>query len=93
MRPEKSGQVDQPEENEQLWNVAFGNEVFDSFFAQYLVGLGEFEIGNYAEHPAAALNLIFFIFATLFTQIIFMNMLIAIMGETYGRVSAIAENS
>lgn len=48
---------------------------------------------NFPDHPAHILNYIYFIFATLFTQIIFMNMLIAIMGETYGRVSEIMENS
>lgn len=55
--------------------------------------MGEFNVDPYPEHPAKVLNFIYFIFATLFTQIVFMNMLIAIMGETYGRVSEAAENS
>jgi hypothetical protein len=36
---------------------------------------------------------IYFILATLFTQIMFMNMLIAIMGETFNRVSEAKERS
>jgi len=58
---------EQPEELEPLWNKAFGNQFIDSFFTQYLVGLGEFNVDPYPDHPAYILNYIYFILATLFT--------------------------
>ena len=41
---------------------------------------------EYAVHPAKYLAWVYFMMATLFTQIMFLNMLIAIMGQTFGRV-------
>lgn len=85
--------TDSGEDSDLLWNTAFGVDFFDSFLNQYLVGLGEFNLDPYADSPAYILNYIYFILATLFTQIVFLNMLIAIMGETYGRVSEAHEKS
>ncbi len=48
---------------------------------------------NYTAHPADVLIYIYFILATLFTQIMFLNMLIAIMGETFGRVTEAKDRS
>ena len=41
---------------------------------------------GYDDHPQMLLCYIFFLLATFFTQITFLNMLIAIMGDTFGRV-------
>ena len=76
-----------------LWNDAFGVPFIDSFFNQYQLGLGNFFLDPYAANPAAVLILIYFILATLFTQIMFLNMLIAIMSETFSRVSESKERS
>ena len=41
---------------------------------------------GFDDHPEMALVYFFFTLATFFTQITFLNMLIAIMGDTFGRV-------
>jgi len=56
------------------------------FLNQYLLALGEFNFGNFANQPQAILCYVFFIGATFFTQITMLNMLIAIMGDSFERV-------
>lgn len=51
-----------------------------------MLSLGEFSIDGYDGHPEMVLCYFFFLFATFITQITFLNMLIAIMGDTFGRV-------
>ena len=41
---------------------------------------------GFDDHPEMSLVYLFFTLATFFTQITFLNMLIAIMGDTFGRV-------
>jgi hypothetical protein len=53
---------------------------------QYLLVLGEFDTGNFGGENSAAIWL-FFISATFISQITILNMLIAVMGDTYDRVS------
>ena len=65
--------------------------VFDFFFLdlmynQYMLALGEFQTDGFDNHPNKALCYVLFCFATLFTQIVFLNMLIAIMGNTFDGV-------
>jgi len=71
---------------------------------QYLLALGEFSTDNFSivtdektdvdeMMPNATLNWFFFILATFITQITIMNMLIAIMGDTFGKVTEIKEQS
>ena len=61
----------------------------DAFFNQYLLSLGEFGglTGNaHAEGKFEAwIVLIFFTFATFFVQITMLNMVIAIMGDSFDR--------
>jgi hypothetical protein len=52
-----------------------------------MIGLGEFVYDDWADHPSGWLIWIYFVFATFFTQIMFLNMLIAIMGSTFTRVT------
>ena len=61
--------------------------LLNAFFNQYMLTLGEFTIDQYDDQPQVYLCYIFFLSATFFTQILFLNMLIAIMGDTYGRVT------
>jgi len=65
---------------------------------QYLLALGEFDTENFSMSgddmlPNAGLNWFFFVLATFITQITIMNMLIAIMGDTFGKVTEIKEQS
>ena len=53
---------------------------------QYLLSLGEFSMDGFNEHPLWFLCLLFFTLATLFSQIVILNMLIAIMGNTFDMV-------
>ena len=57
----------------------------DAFIRSYLIGLGEFGMDNFGEQNGT-LVWIFFLLATFITQLIFMNLLIAIMGDTFDRV-------
>ena len=57
----------------------------DSFVRSYLVGLGEFDMENFDAQDSTFVWL-FFILSTFVTQLIFMNLLIAIMGDTFDRV-------
>lgn len=64
----------------------FGFWVLDLLMNQYLLALGEFNMDSFAENPQSAICYVFFILATFITQLTMLNMLIAIMGDTFGRV-------
>lgn len=55
----------------------------DALRNQYMLGLGEFDTQGFADNPDEFLCYTFFIFATFCTQIVFLNLLIAIMGNTF----------
>ena len=55
---------------------------------QYLLALGEFNLDNFESGSQSSLCYIFFTAATLFTQVTMLNMLVAIMGDTFDRVIA-----
>ena len=66
----------------------FENNFFDSFLHTYLISFGEFDFegyGNRGKYQNYFLWVLFF-FATFTIQLVFMNMLIAIMSESYDRV-------
>ena len=61
--------------------------VFDAVINQYLLALGSFDqLNNFAGHEDSVLIYIFFVIATFFTQITFLNMIISIMGDVYDEV-------
>lgn len=60
----------------------------DALLHAYLTGLGEFGMDNYSDGDKY-FTWIMFLFATLLVQLIFMNMLIAIMSDSFARISAI----
>jgi len=63
-----------------------GNPFIDSLIRAYLVGLGDYSTDSFsAQNSPLVWGL--FILATIVTQLIFMNMLIAIMGDTYSKMS------
>jgi len=51
-----------------------------------MIGLGEFEYLTYNSNEERDLMWIYFSLATLLTQVMFMNTLIAILGDTYERI-------
>lgn len=63
----------------------FGIPFLDAFIRTYLVALGEYEIDQFTGFDSP-LVWIYFLMATFIVQIIFMNLLIAIMGDTFDRV-------
>ena len=70
-----------------------GNNIVDSLIAMYLLGLGEFDLDGLKEGPNVLLAWFFFLLGTFLLLVVFMNMLIAIMGETFAQVQEIAEES
>ena len=64
----------------------------DATIHAYLLGLGDFNKDNYSEEDATV-TWIMFILATFIVQLIFMNLLIAIMGESFARITNIMQQS
>ena len=73
---------------DQLIQRAFNNTFIDSVVNQYLLGLGEFQYDAFASNPAGPLIWSLFLLSTFLTQVTFMNMLVAIMSDTFARVLA-----
>ena len=59
----------------------------DAWINQYLLGLGDFYHLPLAFSEFKNLEWLFFILSTFATQIVFLNMLIAIMGDTFDRLT------
>jgi hypothetical protein len=55
----------------------------DIIINQYLLSLGDFDVEKYNNGPQGLLCYFFFMLATLLTQVTALNMIIAIMGNTY----------
>ena len=55
-------------------------------YNQYMLSVGEFAMDGFDSHPEKILCYAFFLLSTFITQITFLNMLVAIMGDTFGRV-------
>ena len=51
-----------------------------------MLALGEFTLDPFEFHPNSKIVWIFFLFSTFLTQITFLNMMIAIMGDTFSKV-------
>ena len=58
----------------------------DSVLSMYMLMLGDFSVDGYESHVNTALCFFLFFCTTFFLQITFLNMLIAIMGDTFDRV-------
>jgi len=80
------------EGEDDLFVSAFGIGMLDAIIDQYMLGLGEFGTDNF-KGKGKFLAWIYFLLATFITQITFLNMLIAIMGDTFDRVSEAREQS
>ena len=60
---------------------------------QYMLSLGEFDMDNFKMEGDDIIIWIMFVATTFITQITFLNMLIAIMGDTFARVSEVKDQS
>ena len=65
-----------------------GNSMVDSLISMYLLALGEFDLDGYKQGHDVSLAWIFFVMASFLLLLVFMNMLIAIMGETFSEVQS-----
>ena len=74
------------QENSYIVENVTSHFFLDSLYNQYMLSLGEFTMDGFEDHPAVYFCLGFFLFATFFSQIIVLNMLIAIMGNTFSMV-------
>jgi len=61
--------------------------VSSSIISMYMVAQGDFHFGGYGHGPDVFIAWAFFILATYLMLLVFMNVLIAIMSDTFGRVS------
>lgn len=64
--------------------------MFDAFIHAYLTGLGDFGKDNYSAMNGTTVW-IFFLLATVIVQLVFMNLLIAMMGDAYASITAIEQ--
>ena len=64
----------------------FGFWGMNALLNQYFLSLGEFSFDNFADNPQSGICYFFFLLSTFLTQITMLNMLIAIMGDTYSRI-------
>ncbi len=74
--------------DDEIVESPIGFWVFDMLLNQYLLALGEWEAtrGNYSEGIQTKMCYAFFFAATFISQITMLNMLIAVMGDTFDRV-------
>lgn len=74
-------------------NEYLGIKPVDALISSYFMGLGEFAYDGYSYGPNKYSAWSMFLLATFLTCVVFMNMLIAIMGETFGAVTEKAEQN
>lgn len=74
-------------------NTYLGIPKADALISAYFMGLGEFAYDGYSVGPNSSSAWFMFLLATFITCVVFMNMLIAIMGETFGAVTEKSEQS
>ena len=79
--------------DDQLYMDFFNLDIANAVMNQYLLSLGEFDVENYNLEGNDYIVWLVFISTTFITQITFLNMLIAIMGDTFDRASEVKEQS
>jgi hypothetical protein len=81
-------------EDEYVPAITGASVALDSLISVYLLGaLGDFDVGMYQAGYNKYVAIGMFLLATFLIQAVFMNMLIAIMGETFGQVLEAAEEN
>ena len=76
----------------QLIKERFGLKIIDTLYSQWVLGLGDFEVrdtidgAEESDKSILVLTWILFILATLASQVVMMNTLIAILGDTFSKI-------
>ena len=73
-------------ENSDIIIPVFNNLLIDSTLNQFLLMIGEYNTEGYTSHASPMLCYFLFILTVLISQITFLNMLIAIMSDTFEKV-------
>ena len=79
----------EPQLFQNFFNLKFPSAVLN----QYILSLGEFDTENFESNGEDILVWLIFIGTTFITNVTFLNMLIAIMGDTFDRVSEVKDQS
>jgi hypothetical protein len=77
---------------DEIYDSLIGIPPIDAIIHAYLTGLGDFNKDNYSADNSRVVW-IMFILATVIVQLIFMNLLIAIMGESFSNINGIMQQS
>ena len=87
--------VDGPKYKDDVYVTEYveGQGIFNSIMAQYMIALGQFEAGSLGNGPSAPAAWFAFLTASYVLTIVFMNLLIAIMGNTFGEVLEIQDQA
>ena len=72
--------------NEKVIDDPFPYWLPNIMFNQYLLALGEFNIDSFENGKQAGMCFTFFMLATFFSSVTMLNMLVAIMGDTFERI-------
>ena len=75
------------EEKTKLVDHYVDNWMINAFINQYLLSLGEFDLDNFSKGPQPWMCYGLFILATFLTQVTALNMIIAIMSDTFSKLS------
>lgn len=62
------------------------NIYFDAWINQWILGLGEFDLEPFAANESD-MQWVLFVLATFLSNIVFLNMLIAIMSDTFDKIT------
>lgn len=63
------------------------NTLENALIANYLLGLGQYNYGNFYLMNYKYIAWIFFLLSSFFTNILFFNMIISIMTDTFDKIS------
>jgi hypothetical protein len=80
------------EEDEEGNNPRFTTGFIDSMIYTYRMILGDFDTGNFG-HVATPAVMILFLLCTIFNMIVMLNLLIAIISDSYARVNGISQQA
>lgn len=91
----RSGEEVDPETGEPpvIISAHFDSAIGNMIMNQYLLLLGEFDLDNNDNGSYVVIVWIVFVLATFISQVIIFNMLIAIMGDSYAKVSEMREQA
>ena len=73
-------------ESDNIIESIFEMPIVDASLNQYMLMLGEFNMDGFRYHENRGICYLIFLFSTFITQITFLNMLIAIMSDTFDKV-------